>query len=79
MNFLTPLAFALAALLPVIVALYFLKLRREKQRVSSTYLWRTLVRDAAANAPWQRLRPNWLLLLQLLFLAALIIAPPGRI
>lgn len=74
MNFLTPFAFALAALLPVIVALYFLKLRREEQRVSSTYLWRTLVRDMAANAPWQKLKPNLLLLLQLLFLIALIFA-----
>ena len=74
MNFLTPLAFALAALLPIIVALYFLKLRREERRISSTYLWRTLVRDTAANAPWQRLKPSWLLLLQLLFLIALILA-----
>lgn len=74
MNFLTPLAFGLAALLPVIVALYLLKLRREEYRVSSTYLWRTMVRDTAANAPWQRLRPNLLLLVQLLFLAALILA-----
>ncbi len=74
MNFLTPLAFGLAALLPVIVALYFLKLRREEQPVSSTYLWRALVRDTAANAPWQRLKPNLLLLLQLLFLLGLILA-----
>lgn len=74
MNFLTPLAFALAALLPVIVALYFLKLRREEQTVASVYLWRELVRDTAANAPWQRLRANWLLVLQLLFLIALIVA-----
>ncbi len=74
MQFLTPLAFALAALLPIIIALYFLKLRRTEQRVSSTYLWRTLVRDTAANAPWQKLKPNLLLLLQLLFLIALIVA-----
>lgn len=74
MDFLTPLAFALTALLPIIVALYFLKLRRTEQRVSSTYLWRTLVRDTAANAPWQRLQPNLLLLLQLLFVIALIVA-----
>lgn len=74
MSFLAPLAFALAALLPVVIALYFLKLRRTEQRVSSTYLWRTLVRDTAANAPWQRLQPNLLLLLQLLFLIALIVA-----
>lgn len=74
MNFLTPLAFALAALLPIILAMYFLKLRREEVTVSSTYLWQELVRDTAANAPWQRLRLSWLLLLQLLFLIALMLA-----
>jgi Ca-activated chloride channel family protein len=74
MSFLTPLAFALAVLLPVIIALYFLKLRREERIVSSVYLWQEMVRDVAANAPWQRLRPNLLLLLQLLFLIALIVA-----
>lgn len=74
MNFLAPLAFALATLLPVIIALYFLKLRREEMAVSSVYLWQEMVRDVAANAPWQRLRPNLLLLLQLLFLVALTLA-----
>lgn len=74
MNFLTPLAFALAALLPIILAMYFLKLRREEVTVSSTYLWQELVRDTAANAPWQRLRLSWLLLLQLLFIIALMLA-----
>jgi hypothetical protein len=74
MNFLTPLAFALAALLPVIVALYILKLRREEETVASIYLWEDSVRDVAANAPWQRLHLNWLLLLQLLVLIGLILA-----
>lgn len=72
MNFLTPLAFTLAILLPIIVAMYLLKLRRTEQVVSSTYLWQRMVRDVEANAPWQRLRRNLLLLLQLLFLLALI-------
>ncbi len=74
MNFLTPTAFALAALLPIVIAMYFLKLRREERPVSSIYLWQQLVRDYEANAPWQRLRRNLLLLLQLLFLIALILA-----
>lgn len=74
MSFLTPFAFVLAVLLPIVVAFYFLKLRRQEQVVSSVYLWQELVRDVAANAPWQRLRFNWLLLLQLLFLSALIVA-----
>ena len=74
MGFLAPAAFALAALIPIVIAMYLLKLRRTEQVVSSVYLWRRMVRDVQANAPWQRLRRNLLLILQLLFLAALILA-----
>ncbi|UCC63331.1 MAG: BatA and WFA domain-containing protein [Anaerolineae bacterium] len=74
MGFLTPAAFGLAALIPIIIAMYLLKLRRTEQVVSSVYLWRRMVRDVEANAPWQRLRRNLLLILQLLFLAVLILA-----
>jgi hypothetical protein len=74
MSFLAPAAFALAALIPVVIALYLLRLRRTEQIVSSVYLWRRMVRDVEANAPWQRLRRNLLLILQLLVLAALILA-----
>ncbi|MEZ4658872.1 MAG: VWA domain-containing protein [Caldilineaceae bacterium] len=74
MNFLSPVAFTLALLLPLIVAMYLLRLQRTEQIVSSTFLWRRMVRDVEANAPWQKLRRNLLLLLQLLFLALLILA-----
>ncbi len=74
MSFLTPAAFFLAGLLPVIVIMYLLKLRRVERTVASTYLWRQMVRDVEANAPWQRLRRNLLLILQLIFLALLILA-----
>lgn len=74
MNFLAPAAFALGVLMPVIVALYLLKLRRVEREVSSTYLWRKMVRDVEANAPWQKLRPNLLMMLQLFFLFFLILA-----
>ncbi|MCJ7529909.1 MAG: BatA domain-containing protein, partial [Anaerolineales bacterium] len=74
MNFFTPAAFALAALIPVIIAMYLLKLRRKVQVVSSIYLWRRMVRDLEANAPWQRLRRNLLLILELLFLTMVILA-----
>ncbi|NJN94873.1 MAG: VWA domain-containing protein [Anaerolineales bacterium] len=74
MTLLTPLALALLALLPPIIALYLLKLRRQDHLVSSTYLWQRFVRDVEANAPWQKLRRNLLLLLQLLFMLFLILA-----
>ncbi len=74
MGFLTPLALAFAALSIPILLLYMLKLRRQDVLVSSTLLWQRLLRDREANAPWQRLRHNLLLLLQLLILALLTLA-----
>ncbi|MFP4320964.1 MAG: VWA domain-containing protein [Anaerolineales bacterium] len=74
MNFLAPLAAAFAALSIPIVLLYMLRLRRTEMRISSNFLWRDLVRDREANAPWQKLRFSWLLLLQLLILALFVLA-----
>lgn len=74
MQFLTPLGFLLAALAIPILLLYMLKLRRKQVQVSSTFLWVQLLREQQANAPWQKLKRNLLLILQLLILAALVIA-----
>ncbi len=73
MGFLTPLAVAGLALLPVVVAMYLLKLRRDEAIVPSTLLWQRLVADVEANAPWQRLRRSLLLLLQLLLVVILAV------
>lgn len=72
MTLLAPAAAALALTLPVIVALYFLKIRRPTRIVPALHLWPDQIRDRQANVPWQRLRPSWLLFLQLLAAAALV-------
>src|SRR5258708_38226080 len=74
MSFLAPAALALSALAIPIILLYMLRLRRRDVPVSSTMLWQQLLRDREANAPWQPLRRNLLLFLQLLGLAALVFA-----
>jgi hypothetical protein len=72
MQFLSPAWLWLALLALPILLLYMLKLRRRQAPVSSTLLWVQLLRDKQANTPWQKLRRNLLLLLQLLILAALV-------
>ena len=73
MSFLSPLALLGLLFLPVVVAMYLLKLRRDEQVVPSTLLWQRLLTDVEANAPWQKLRRSLLLLLQLLLVALLAI------
>ncbi len=56
---------------PAIIALYFLKLRRQPLSVPSTYLWSRAIEDLHVNSLWQRLRQSLLLFLQLLLIGLL--------
>src|SRR3569833_560636 len=55
----------LTLLVPVIVFFYLFKLKRRDVVVSSVLLWSHLTKDVQANAPFQKLRKNLLLFLQL--------------
>jgi hypothetical protein len=74
MGFLIPSALAFAVLALPIIIFYMLKLRRQPAPISSLMLWQQVLQDRQANTPWQRLRRNLLLLLQLLILALLVMA-----
>ncbi len=74
MRFLSPAAFWFAATLPVVVVFYLLKRRRVVKLISSTLLWQKFLAETQANAPFQKLRHNWLLILQLLLLLLAILA-----
>src|SRR5207249_8011906 len=60
--------------LPIsIIALYFLKLKRQPLEVPSTYLWSKAIEDLHVNSLWQRLRQSLLLFLQLLLIAIIVL------
>ncbi|MFO1063321.1 MAG: BatA and WFA domain-containing protein [Pirellulales bacterium] len=72
---LTPLQWlVMAAIPPLIVMLYFLKLRRQPIQVPSTFLWQRTIEDLHVNSIWQRLRKNILLLLQLIAVLLFVLA-----
>jgi hypothetical protein len=79
MTWLTPwlAVWAGAIALPALLILYFLKLKRREVEVSTTLLWKKAIQDLQANAPFQRLRNNILLLLQMLALL-LVLAALGQ-
>jgi Ca-activated chloride channel family protein len=73
-SFLFPAGFALSALAIPLVALYFLRLRRRKVRVSSLLPWHALQKSEKLASPFHKFRRNLLLLVQLLLLALLVLA-----
>jgi len=74
MNFLAPAALAFAAAIPVVIVFYLLKRKRVVRLVSSTLLWQKFLAETQASAPFQRLRHNWLLILQILLLLLVVLA-----
>jgi hypothetical protein len=64
----------LLGLLGPLLLLYVLKVRRQRVRVSSTWLWQAAARDMLAKSPWQRLRGRFLLIVEALALLALGLA-----
>lgn len=72
MQFLNPTAFYLLGVIPIVILLHFLKLRRSTRRVPSIMFWLSTDEDRRANVPFQRLRNLLLPLLQVLFLLLLV-------
>lgn len=72
-TFLSPWWGLLGLLAIPIIALYILRQKRPDMPISSTLLWSKALADSRASTPFQKLRRNLLLLLQLLILAALVI------
>ncbi len=73
-EFLNPKGFWLLTGLVPLVVLYILKVKRQRLRVPSVWLWAEARRDLLAKHPFKKLLPELPLLLQMLALIALSIA-----
>src|ERR1041384_5235343 len=71
LSFLAPWWALMGLIALPIILLYLLRQKRPDMKVSSTILWSKALADMRASTPFQKLRRNLLLLLQLLILAAL--------
>ena len=67
-----PAAFAMFCIPPVIILLYFLRLKRKAVSVPSTFLWKKSIEDLHVNRLMQWIRRNVLLLLQLFAVMVMI-------
>ena len=74
MNFLAPAALFFGPAIPVVIVFYLLKRKRVVKLISSTLLWERFLAETQASKPFQRLRHNWLLLIQILILALVVLA-----
>src|SRR3984957_5060618 len=74
MHFLAPIALFFGLTIPVVVVFYLLKRKRVVKLVSSTLLWQKFLAETQASAPFQKLRRNWLLILQIILLILAVLA-----
>jgi len=66
LTLVTPLGLVGLIAVPLIIILYIMKQKREKVVVSSHILWQKVLHDMQAATPWQKLRKNLLMFLQIL-------------
>ncbi|MGE4633172.1 MAG: BatA domain-containing protein, partial [Planctomycetota bacterium] len=78
MSWIAPTMFWFLLLVPAVLLLWFLKIRRTETVVASTVLWNRALQDERVRSPFQRLIRNLVLLLQLLavMLAVFALARP---
>ena len=71
MGWAAPWAFAFLALVPLVLLLHSLRLRRREVRISAIYLWEELLRERRSTLGMSKLLRSLLLLLQILGIAGL--------
>ena len=60
--------------IPLVILLYILKRKYREVQVSSSLLWKEAYKNTQANTPWEKLKVNIMMILQILVILLLIFA-----
>ncbi|HYE82573.1 MAG TPA: BatA and WFA domain-containing protein [Clostridia bacterium] len=74
MRLFSPWALWFLSFMPLVVLMYILKQKFEERQIGSIFLWQQVLKDIEVNTPWQKLKKNLLLFLQLLSILFLVFA-----
>ncbi len=77
MRFALPLGFLALLAVPVIVLMYLLKQKYEEKEIPSLYLWKKAFPETKSAQPWQKLRKNLLMFLQIAAAVLLAVSLAG--
>ena len=67
-----PLAFLIT--IPLVILLYILKRKYKEVEVSSSFLWKEVYKNTKADTPWEKLKVNIMMILQIIILLLIILA-----
>lgn len=67
-----PLAFLIT--IPLVVLLYILKRKYKEVEISSSFLWKEAYKNTKADTPWEKLKINIMMILQIIILLLIIFA-----
>lgn len=65
---------ALGVAIPLLILLYMLKRKYREKEVASSLLWSEVYKNTQANTPWEKLRNNIMLILQIIVILSIILA-----
>lgn len=74
MSFFNPLGFIALLGIPLIIVMYILKEKHKEVRVPSSFLWKKAAASSIAKKPWQKLRKNILMFIQIIVVALVAFA-----
>lgn len=74
MRLSNPYALWWLLLIPIVVLMYILKQNFERKEISSTFLWDLALKDDEVSTPWQKLKKNILMVLQIIVIILIVLA-----